>query len=75
MQGFDTRGRQARGQRRAVAAALNPRREVERLPHGHLRDMAAVLIHVSRGARHHELIELVAVERDVAVDLRSAYVI
>lgn len=56
-----------------MAAALHPRRKVERLPDGHLRDVAAVLIHVRRGARHHELVEVVTVVRDVAADLQHVH--
>ncbi len=58
--------------RRTVIDALNALREVQGLPHGQLRDVVAVLVHVRGGARHHELLEAVPVVRDLPVDLRAA---
>ena len=57
-----------------MAAALHPRRDVERLPDGHLRDVAAVLVHVRRCPRHHELAEVIPIVRDVAADLQDGSV-
>lgn len=55
------------------ANTLESCREVERLPHCHLRHMQVILAYISRCLRRHKLIQVHAIVLDVSCHLCNAY--